>query len=155
MMTSVNAPTKLPYRELVRPSLGAFLPTLLVAPTIWLAMAPINATLGLIAGLLANAIVIATMLGSSPRIFISEELLIVGKAKIPLEFVTGVDVIDRFGKRSATGPDLDARAFLQIQPSVPGLVRIHLNDPWDPTPYWLVSSRSPDLVKSVITRPTA
>lgn len=153
MMSSVNAPLNQPYRELVRPSLGAFLPTLLVAPTIWLAMAPINAGFGLAAGLVANALVVAIMLGSSPRILISEEFLIVGKAKIPRQYVGPVDVIDRSGKRIATGPDLDARAYLQVQPSVSGMVRIHLNDPQDPTPYWLVSTRQAERVKSALTMP--
>ena len=39
---------------------------------------------------------------------------------------------------------LDARAWLLVRGWIPGVARITLDDPTDPTPYWLVSTRDPE-----------
>jgi hypothetical protein len=42
------------------------------------------------------------------------------------------------------GTRLDARAYLMLRGWIPGVARITLDDPTDPTPYWLVSTRDPE-----------
>jgi len=48
--------------------------------------------------------------------------------------------------RSIAGPKADARAYLLLRPYVRTGVRIAIEEPNDPTPYWLVSSRRPALL---------
>jgi hypothetical protein len=56
--------------------------------------------------------------------------------------------------RRARGPRLDARAYLCLRGWVAGGVRVTLNDPADPTPYWLVSSTDPTALARAITTAT-
>jgi hypothetical protein len=69
--------------------------------------------------------------------------VVAGTAHVPVTLVGTVDVLDAEGMRHAHGPGLDARAYLCLRGWVHSGVRIHLVDPEDPTPYWLVSSRRP------------
>jgi hypothetical protein len=41
------------------------------------------------------------------------------------------------------GVGADPLAFVVQRPWVPGAVQVLLNDPADPTPYWVISSRRP------------
>ncbi len=47
---------------------------------------------------------------------------------------------------------LDARAWLLLRGWIPGVVRVRLDDPDDPTPYWLVSSRHPRRLAAALTK---
>jgi hypothetical protein len=76
----------------------------------------------------------------------------VGRARLPLDVVDGVDVVARGERRAALGPGLDARAHLAIRSWIPTAVRIHLGDPTDPTPYWVVSTRQPQRLAAEIRR---
>ncbi|GAB3269491.1 hypothetical protein GCM10027586_20810 [Kineococcus gypseus] len=67
----------------------------------------------------------------------------VGRARLPLRVVSGVDVVPAERRRAVLGPELDARAHLAIRSWVPTAVRVHLDDPDDPAPYWVVSTRRP------------
>ena len=40
--------------------------------------------------------------------------------------------------------DADARAYLLLRPYLSRAVMVPVDDPADPTPYWLVSTRRPD-----------
>ena len=42
------------------------------------------------------------------------------------------------------GRDADARAYLLLRPYLKRAVRVEINDPADPTPYWLVGTRRPE-----------
>lgn len=48
------------------------------------------------------------------------------------------------------GPGLDARAFLLLRGWLPGVVKVTLDDPADPTPYWLISTRHPQRLAAAI-----
>lgn len=77
------------------------------------------------------------------RILVAEDELQVGGARLPLRFIDDVEVIPRELKQRALGPELDPAAFLVHRPWAPAAVRIWLDDPDDPTPYWVVSTRHP------------
>ncbi|MQA63902.1 MAG: DUF3093 family protein [Actinophytocola sp.] len=74
----------------------------------------------------------------------------VADARLPVRFIGEVDVIDKHGKRKAMGPDLDPAAYLVHRGWVGPLVRVHLIDPDDPTPYWLFSTRKPQRVAELL-----
>jgi hypothetical protein len=82
--------------------------------------------------------------GAEPRLW-------VGDAHLPLRFVRSVDVIGKQDKRRALGPDLDPAAFCVHKPWIRTMVRVHLDDPNDPTPYWIFSTRHPETVAALLT----
>ena len=79
----------------------------------------------------------------SSRIQLRDGTLYVGPAHIELRHVGAVEALDKEGTRRVHGPEADARAFLHTRPYISRAVRIAIEDPADPTPYWLVSTRHP------------
>jgi hypothetical protein len=67
----------------------------------------------------------------------------VSKAHLPLRFVEDAELISAGQRRRALGPDLDPAAFVVHRPWVATSVRVWLDDPDDPTPYWVFSTRRP------------
>jgi Protein of unknown function (DUF3093) len=67
----------------------------------------------------------------------------VDDARLPLSVISSVTVLDAESKRNLLGIDAEPLAFVIQRPWIPRGVRIDLNDPDDPTPYWYISSRHP------------
>lgn len=72
--------------------------------------------------------------------------LVAGRAHVPLSMCSWVRDLDAAASRRARGVEADARAYLVIRPYLSCCVRADIDDPADPTPYWLVSARHPELV---------
>ena len=133
------------------PKWTSFLSLSLILPTFWLTFAPINATFGLVSGILATILVVGMMIANSTRITVSNGQLQVGKAKIDAKFIGvcgEVAFAPRFAQRV---PNLDPKAFLRLQNSRRGLVKIEILDEADPTPYWLVSTKNPQQLLAAIS----
>lgn len=79
----------------------------------------------------------------SLRVRVGAGELWVGKAHVPLHLVSRIAEVPVTAKRSALGRQLDPAAFVQHRPWVPAMLLLVLDDPSDPTPYWLVSTRRP------------
>ena len=84
------------------------------------------------------------------RIAVRAGELLVDDAHLPLRYVADVGVLDAAGKRAALGTRNDPLAFVVQRPWVPGAVLVILDDPADPTPYWVVSSRHPERLARAI-----
>ncbi|MEV4628880.1 DUF3093 domain-containing protein [Micromonospora sp. NPDC049523] len=69
--------------------------------------------------------------------------LLVDDARLPVEYVTDAIALDADGRREVLGVGADPLAFVVQRPWVAGAVQVVLDDPADPTPYWVVSSRHP------------
>jgi hypothetical protein len=93
-----------------------------------------------IAGGLAIAGVVAL---NRIRVRVADSELHVDDARLPLTVIAGVTVLTVEERRDLLGVDADPLAFVIQRPWIPGGVRIDLDDPEDPTPYWYVSSRHP------------
>ena len=106
---------------LLGPSLGAFLPYLVLLPF---------------------ATVVLWRLGRI-QVAVQDDELLVDDARLPLRFVADATVLDATTKRDLLGPYAEPYAFVIQRPWIAGAVQVHLNDPADPTPYWIVSSRHP------------
>ena len=86
------------------------------------------------------------------RIEVTGDELIVDDARLPLRFVATVTPLTALETRDLLGPHAEPYAFVIQRPWVGGAVRVDLDDPADPTPYWLVSSRRPaELAAAVAT----
>jgi hypothetical protein len=70
-------------------------------------------------------------------------VLAAGKARLPLTVIERAAAYSGTGATEQRGTALDARAWLVLRGWIGPVVRIDLNDPDDPVPYWLVSTRHP------------
>lgn len=77
------------------------------------------------------------------------------RAHLPVNFVARAAVVARTAKSAALGRQLDPAAYVQHRPWIGPMVLLVLDDPDDPTPYWLVSTRRPDRVLAALGLPSA
>jgi Protein of unknown function (DUF3093) len=77
------------------------------------------------------------------RVAVADGEFRVDDARLPVRFISRVGVLDAEAKREALGPRADPYAFVVQRPWVRGAVLVVLDDPTDPTPYWVVSARRP------------
>ncbi|MFE3291242.1 DUF3093 domain-containing protein [Rhodococcus sp. NPDC059234] len=75
-----------------------------------------------------------------------------GRAHLPLDAIARVAVVPGTAKSAALGRQLDPAAYVEHRTWVKPMVLIVLDDPDDPTPYWLVSTRRPADLAAALTR---
>jgi hypothetical protein len=118
--------------------------TMLIA-TFWLALAvavpPVAAFS--ITGAICLLVAAGFVRYGAARIEVEAGQLRAGPAHIATTYVGEVTPLDKEQARLAAGRDADARAFLLLRPYAKRAVRVEINDPADPTPYWLLSTRHP------------
>ncbi len=74
----------------------------------------------------------------------------VGNAHVPASVIARSAEVPRTAKSAALGRQLDPAAYVVHRAWVGPLVLLVLDDPEDPTPYWLVSARHPDRVLAAL-----
>jgi hypothetical protein len=74
----------------------------------------------------------------------------VDDARLPVSAIGSISVVEGEQRRQLLGLDADPLAFVIQRPWIPGGVRIDLDDPSDPTPYWFVSTRRPAELAAVL-----
>ena len=79
-----------------------------------------------------------------------ETELWVGPAHLPVSVVSRSAEVPRSAKSAALGRQLDPAAFVVHRAWVGPMALLVLDDPDDPTPYWLVSCRHPDRVLAAL-----
>lgn len=67
----------------------------------------------------------------------------VDDARLPVRFVADAIALDAAGRREVLGVGADPLAFVVQRPWISKAVQVVLDDPADPTPYWVVSTRHP------------
>jgi hypothetical protein len=73
-----------------------------------------------------------------------------GQAHLPADVITRTAEVPRSAKSAALGRQLDPAAYVLHRAWIGPMVLVVLDDPDDPTPYWLVSTRHPDRVISTL-----
>jgi hypothetical protein len=73
-----------------------------------------------------------------------------GPAHLPVGVISRSAEVPKTAKSSALGRQLDPAAYVVHRAWVGPMVLIVLDDPDDPTPYWLVSCRRPDRVLAAL-----
>jgi Protein of unknown function (DUF3093) len=73
-----------------------------------------------------------------------------GQAHLPITVIARSAEIARSAKSAALGRQLDPAAYVLHRSWVGPMILVVLDDPDDPTPYWLVSCRHPDRVLSAL-----
>jgi len=132
------------YRERLSPPPTWWVLGVLFALSVFAALA-VATGIGWALGVAALCFAVTAALFGSLALTISltEGELRVGRSRIELCYLAECAALDAVQTRRRAGPEADARAHLVLRPYVPTAVEITLDDPADPVPYWLVSSRRP------------
>ena len=78
---------------------------------------------------------------SALTVEVTESELRVGAASIERKFLGAVEVLDADEMRKWRGPLSDPASYMALRFWISTGVKIAINDPADPTPYWLISSK--------------
>jgi hypothetical protein len=138
------------YRERLWPAPWIFLATALVIPASLLVFLPISTIAGWIVAFVLYGLIVATLLLTTPTVEVADGELRAGRARLPLSVVGGVRAAHAADAVHERGVRLHADAWLLIRGWIPDVVRVELDDPQDPTPYWIISSRRADALAAAI-----
>jgi hypothetical protein len=138
------------YRERIWPSAWVFVATALVIPASLLVFLPINLFAGVIIAIVLYTAIVLILLVTSPTIEVSVGELVAGRARVPVDLISAVTPFRGEEATMQRGRQLDARAWLLIRGWVSPIVKIELADQTDPTPYWIVSTRTPDALVAAL-----
>ncbi len=115
--------------------LATVLLAFLVATPVWVALLGTGVLVAMLAGLFVGY--------GAARVSVHDGVFRAGRARIPVGLVGEVTALDAQARHRLAGVDADARAYLLLRPYLRRAVRVDVDDPADPTPYWLVSTRRP------------
>lgn len=138
-------PTAVHYRERLIPGVPAWIIVTAMAAVFGIAF---GAALGTVVGwftfVALIGLAIALIVGTAPSIEVTDDELRVGRARMPRRHIAFVEALDADAARDARGPHADARQYLVLRATTAATaVRIVLDDPEDPHPNWLVTTRHP------------
>jgi len=139
------------YRERLWPAPWIFLATALVIPASLLVFLPISQLAGVVVAIVLYGAIVATLLLTTPTIEVADGELRAGRARLPLAVAASATAARGADAVHERGVGLHADAWLLIRGWIPDVVRVELQDPDDPTPYWLVSSRHADALAQAIS----
>ena len=74
----------------------------------------------------------------------------VGSAHLPVGVISRSAEVPKSAKSAALGRQLDPAAYVVHRAWIKPMILVVLDDPDDPTPYWLVSCRRPDRVLAAL-----
>jgi len=145
----VSTPT---YDERLSVPLRWWVQGVMFLATIWLAVilwVP-QALAWTITAVVVSLFAFAMLSYGSLRITVVDGTLRAGRARIEAGFLGAVEPLDADQAWRAAGPEADARAYLLLRPYLKRAVKVHITDPTDPTPYWLLSTRHPKTLAAAI-----
>ena len=141
------------FREVIRPPLWllAFIYFMFLSLVIafWAALGNQSALLSFIA---LTLLLIFIAVKSKSEVLVADGQLMARGAHIDLKYLGEVQSLNRDEMRLLRTRDADPAAFLAIKFWISTGVKITLNDQRDPTPYWLVSCRKMEELKSTLCR---
>ncbi len=131
------------YRERLWPGVGGWVAVVAAGAAVGVVAAPLGDRLVWVVGPVAIAAAVALAWWLTPVVEVSGGELRAGQAHLPLALLGPARQLADEELRAALGPDLDARAHVCLRGWIRTAVRVELEDPADPTPYWIVSTRRP------------
>lgn len=141
------------YHERLLPPIGWWvLLTLFAASMVAAVFFYIGPVWGIGTGLVIMAVGAAVFLNASAEVKVDDRGLRVGRAWIEYPYLTEAIALDADQTRLRRGRDADTRAYLVLRPYIATTVEVTLNDPGDPAPYWLISTRHPEQLSAVLNR---
>ena len=140
------------YRERLLPRWWAWLLAFGLVAMLAIAYgAALGATVGWIVAAGAALLVVALIVITAPEIRVTDHDLVVDGARLPVSVIAETTVVTGSEIAALRGPGADARTFVALRPwSAPGGVLVRLDDPQDPHPAWLFTSRHPARVTEAL-----
>lgn len=148
----MTAPSPVLYQERLTPGPGLIIGCVGVGLASFLVGAPISITAGVIAGVIMCLLTLAIFFGTAPTLEVTETTVRFGRATIEREYVGEAYAFRGENARVATGPALDGRAYMCFRGWIPSVIRVQIDDPADPTPYWIASSRHPEKIAEILNQ---
>ena len=109
---------------------------------------------GLVTFLLQIALISWAAMSTPLHIVVDEQTLRVGKATIDRHFITDLILLNPQEMALLRGRDANPLCWMALRFWVSRGMKIEINDPRDPTPYWLVSTkRAAALATALRTNP--
>jgi hypothetical protein len=145
-MTTEGVDGKSPvFQERLWPSVGQWVFAFIMTSSLGIAYGrAYGADLGIVVGIIATIAVAIGLAVNTPLIQIDELNFRVGRARLPLQYVGKIQILDEEQSRRARSTDANSNAHFQLRGGIKTTVIVEVTDPQDPHPYWQVSSRNPD-----------
>lgn len=151
---SGDAPAALIYHERLGPPLWWAVPVAGMVASVAVALAAAVGP-GAAAEGAAVTVVLAVvgLLGLSRTVLdVRTDGIRVDRAVLPLTVLTGARALDQAQAALLRGRGYDPQGWYRLRGWIPGAVVLGLADPVDPTTFWYVSSRSPELAVAAVAR---
>ncbi|MET3960244.1 hypothetical protein ABIE44_000178 [Marmoricola sp. OAE513] len=141
------------YSERLHVPLRWWVQATMFVATIWLAFIVALPEWFAWAGTIALLLIVFGLFSwvGSSRIEVRDGVLYAGPAHIALEHLGTAEPLDKDATRRVHGVEANARAFLHTRPYISRAVRVAIEDPSDPAPYWLLSTRHPRKLAAALT----
>ncbi len=149
---SIRRASRASYRERLSPSLWLMISAAVAAPMAALVFVRIDTTLALVIGGVVAVAIVALLVFGSPVVEVRDGWLRVGRARIEVHWLGDAQTFTGEEARMARGPGLHPRSWHMLRGGIDGIVVIQITDPDDPTPSWVISSRTPDRLVAAIRR---
>ena len=143
-------PNESSYRERLWPAPWVFIATALVIPASLLVFLPISLEAGVAVAIGLYAAIVILLIATTATIEVTPTTFRAGRARIERRYIGSARAFEGAEATAERGVRLDARAWLLVRGWIPGLVRVDLTDPADPTPYWLVATRRPEALAKAL-----
>ncbi|NUP73849.1 MAG: DUF3093 domain-containing protein [Sinomonas sp.] len=131
------------YSEKLWPAWWVWIVVLGISGACVLVLAPISIAAGITGALVVLAVLCGILIATTPAVVVTPRELRAGRAVLPREFVGSAEGFLGDEATAERGVRLDGRAYLCLRGWISPVVRVELEDPEDPTPYWLISTRRP------------
>ncbi len=107
-------------------------------------------TSALIAAIISSAFTAYLYSISTLRISVERDSYSVGRATIEKKYLGDIRVLTAEEFRSLRGPGINPGAFHAFRFWIKCGLQVEIKDSRDPTPYWLVSSKSPEKLREAL-----
>jgi hypothetical protein len=153
-MTTEGVDGKTPvFQERLWPSIGMWVFAFIMTTSLGIAYSQAYGTeLGLIVAISTTLAVAVGLIVNTPLIQIDELNFRVGRARLPLQYVGKIQVLDDAQSKRARSTDANSNAHFQLRGGIKSSVIIEVTDPQDPHPYWQVSTRKPDSLVAALAK---
>lgn len=145
-MTTVTPDTGVLFEERLRVPLRWWVQATMFLASVWLAfIVALPAGVAWAATGLMSLLTFGLFLGyGSAEVRVAGGKFHAGRASIPCGLLASPVALDAETTKRLVGVEANAHAYLLLRPYLKRSVQVAVNDPADPVPYWLVSTRRPD-----------
>jgi hypothetical protein len=140
------------YRERVLPTVYFYIASLTLPLSLFLVALPFSEVVSISLALASIPLVLVLSWLGSPLITLNQQTLSIGHASIETKYLGKAEIVSPQNAFSERGVKLDSRAFTKFQIGVKQLVKIEIQDKQDPTPYWLIATRNPEVLAGLINK---